>query len=393
VEIYILDNLLRRISVFDKFESLIWTERFQDIGDFELDLKSTLENRSQFLPGTKLAINESYRVMTVEAVEDTTDDDGKQMLKVAGTSLENMLADRIAKENPTDLEVEPTWDITDTPGSIARTMFKRICEDGSFNTADKIPFLMPQAVLGPLSHGTIPEESSEIKWSQAPDGLLTVIKNVLSPYDLGFRLYRNFDTSQLYFDVYSGDDRTTRQTTFPPVVFATNLETLQNTTELTTIQNSKNVAYVLAQGQTPQIVLDENVDPDIEGFERRVLAVTVDLADDDPDPTGTMIQAGQQALRENRGQALFDGEVNQYSQFKYGIDYQLGDIVEMRNVDGIISYKRVTEQIFVSDNQGERSYPTLAEDFFAGVDTWIAWNTKTTVWEDFDSEMTAWADM
>jgi hypothetical protein len=35
----------------------------------------------------------------------------------------------------------------------------------------------------------------------------------------------------------------------------------------------------------------------------------------------------------------------------------------------------------------------LAEDFFAGVDTWIAWNTKTTVWEDFDSEMTAWADM
>jgi hypothetical protein len=48
MEVFILDSLLRRSQVVDKFESLIWTERFSEIGDFELDLKSTLEARGQF---------------------------------------------------------------------------------------------------------------------------------------------------------------------------------------------------------------------------------------------------------------------------------------------------------------------------------------------------------
>lgn len=50
--------------------------------------------------------------------------------------------------------------------------------------------------------------------------------------------------------------------------------------------------------------------------------------------------------------------------------YELGDIVEMRDNDGAGNYMRVTEQIFVHDSEGERSYPTLIIDSYIVTNTW-----------------------
>jgi hypothetical protein len=43
MEVYILDSLLRRTEVVDQFESCIWTERFSEHGEFEIDIKSTID--------------------------------------------------------------------------------------------------------------------------------------------------------------------------------------------------------------------------------------------------------------------------------------------------------------------------------------------------------------
>lgn len=388
MEVYILDGLLRRTAVFDKFESLVWTERWRESGDFELDLKSTLENRSQFLVGSHLAINESYRVMKIESVEDGLTSEGKQALKVKGRSLEAILDDRVAKYSMSHLVAEPKWVITDTPAEVARTMFDHICRaPGGLSAADVIPFLQSGTIFPPE---TIPESTTPIRWEQEPASLYSAIHEICNLYDLGFRLVRNFDTSQLYFNIYTGNDRTTRQTVLRPVVFAPGFDNLQNTTEFNTIEKSKNVAYVFSD-EGYVVVYGEDVDPLTQGFDRRVISVRVNIDDDDPDPNARMIQAGEEALRNARASSIFDGELNQYSEYKYGVDYDLGDLTEMRNKDGIITYKRVTEQIFVSDAEGERSYPTLALDMFADVNTWIAWSNKLKTWSEFTTE--EWEDM
>lgn len=388
MEMYILDGLLRRTQVVDKFESLIWTERWHEVGDFEIQLKSTLENRSRFLVGTHLAINNSYRVMTVETVEDTVGENGKELLKVSGRSLEALLQDRVAKETMSDLSVEPKWVLTDTPGNVARTMFDHVCRaPAALHPDDAIPFLQPGSIFTP---GAIPEVTTPIQWEQSPDSLYNAIRNICVLYDLGFRLVRNFDTSQLYFDIYSGNDRTTRQTDLSPVVFAVRLDSIQDTTEFNSIQKSKNVAYVFSEhGQA--VVYGENVDPDVSGFDRRVIVVNATVDPDDPDINGVLIQAGNEALLANRAVSIFDGEVSEYTNYTYNVDYDLGDLVELRNKDGVITYKRVTEQIFVADANGERAYPTLALDLFAGENTWLSWTNKNTVWEDFTTEY--WSDM
>ena len=397
MELYVLDSLLRRTEVIDKFETLVWTERFSEVGDFELDLKSTLENRRLFTKGTLLAINESYRVMKVETVEDSTKDTGETTLKITGFSIEDVLRNRVAKKSLSDTTTEPSWDFgiyedfpQTLPVDIANAMFDHICRDGALDLTDKIPFLMPGSIF-PAS--TIPEPTVPILWSQSPDFLYNAMKAVLDPYTLGFRLVRNFDTSQLYFDIYAGDDRTSRQTVLSPVIFSAALDNIQNTTEYTTVAGSKNVAYVFSP-EGFKVVFGENVDPDVEGFERRVIVVNAsDITADTPDVDAAMLQRGLEELNANRGQSLFDGEINQYSEYKYGVDYNLGDLVEMRNKDGIISYKRVTEQIFVSDEQGDRSYPTLYADIFAGENDWLSYNTKPTVWLDYDADSTAWGDL
>jgi hypothetical protein len=64
-------------------------------------------------------------------------------------------------------------------------------------------------------------------------------------------------------------------------------------------------------------------------------------------------------------------------------------VVETRNADGVTNNMRVTEQIFVSDQEGERAYPTLTLNTFINTGSWLSWlNNKT--WSELTDE--EWAD-
>ena len=71
MDIYTLDDQFRRRDIIDRFESMIWTERYSTAGEFELLIQATRENRSLFAVDTNIAINKSYRCMTVKNVEKT----------------------------------------------------------------------------------------------------------------------------------------------------------------------------------------------------------------------------------------------------------------------------------------------------------------------------------
>lgn len=392
MEIYTLDSMLRQVEVVDRFESLIWTERFSSAGDFELVLNSTPTYRSLFTPGTWLALNESFRCMKVETSEDTRDTDGKRLLKVSGPSIElPLLDDRVAFNAKNNLTANPKWTITDTPAAIARKVFNDICVTGILDVDDIIPFITAVAIL---PDDTIPEPTDVITVEIEPDTVYNIIKNICETYDLGFRMLRNYNLSQLAFDIYAGSDRTSQQTVLPAVIFSPDLENLTNTKRLETISGAKNIAYVYSNLGFQEVVATD-VDPAVSGFERHVLVVKMDDFDAGT-PTATvtamMQQKGREELYKARAFLGFDGEVTQNSQYKYGVDYQLGDLVEEHGEDGMSSIVRVTEQIFVSDSEGDRSYPTLSIRSNVTQGSWLSEGTK--VWLDYDSELTTyWSSM
>lgn len=388
MEVYTLDPLLRRERIIDKFESMIWTERWQVMGDFKLTIESTQDFRKLLPTGTRLAINESHRVMEVETYEDITDDDGRKLLKISGRSIEKILLDRVAKDTMGSLTADPKWVLEgNTPAATARIMYRDICEYAQLDAGDSLPVSLGDPALFPGS--TIPEPTEPIRWEQEPAYLYDAISSVCEKYDLGMRMYRVFDTGELYFQIYTGIDRTTSQTLYKPVIFAAEFDNLKNTTEMSSIAYAKNVAYVFSNlGSRKVYPLD--VDPGISGFPRRVLFLKVD---DFPEGTTTasanavMDQKGKEALAQSRSFSAFDGEIAQTSSYKYGVDYQLGDLVELRNVDRVTNKMRVSEQIFVSDNQGDRSYPTLTINQFVTPGSWLAWNPQQS-WSGVDDAVT-----
>lgn len=379
MDLYVLDSLLRRRDVVDEYESLIWTERFSSTGDFALEVKSTRTSRTLFVEGALLAIRDSHRVMVVENISNATDAEGRAILKVSGLSLESILQSRVARNSLANLAVEPTWNITGKPGDIARKIFDDICVRGTLNLGDKIPFIQPGTIF---PADTIAEPQGSIAVQLSPKTVYDTIKEICDAYDLGFRLVRNLDTSQLYFNIYAGNDRTTRQRTKDPVIFALDYHNLKSTNEFTSIEKAKNTAYVLSERGTA-VVYGERVPSDVDGFDRRVLLVTAQNIDANTvDVQGALVQQGREALAKSRSFTAFEGEVSQRSQYVYGKDYILGDVVEVRSTDGVVAYKRVSEQIFVSDGEGEKSYPTFSMNSFIAANTWLA-QPKNKVWQDF----------
>jgi hypothetical protein len=142
LEVYTLDPLLRRTELFEDHESLIWTERYKQYGDFEMHIASTRRARGLLLVDTLLAMDKSRRVMKIESVEDFTDDENRQMLTVKGRSIEVLMYDRVAKESLDDLTTSPKWTISGlTPTATARKIFHDICVTGVLSSYDIIPFI------------------------------------------------------------------------------------------------------------------------------------------------------------------------------------------------------------------------------------------------------------
>lgn len=379
MEVLILDKLLRPIDVVDTFESMIFAERRKELGDFELVTLSTPANKKRFVPNTWITIDKSRRIMKVETVEETTDDDLRNILKIKGQEITKILLQRAALKAITG-GVAPVWMIADQPADIMRYIFRQICVLGTVTPDDIIPFIQDGETQYPAS--TIPEPADTILWEQKPDSVFAAEKELADIFDLGFRLYRDLNnTSELYFDVYAGSDRTTAQSTNTPVVFSYDMENLQNTRELNDISQEFNVVqvvYIFTDETETEVALtvevfdSEGIPP--QGFDRKTKVLTItSIPEEVTDIPAFLIRAGMDELMKSRPIGAFDGEVSKNSQYVYETHYFLGDVVELRSSTGATAYMVVEEYIFVQDMQGERSYPTFTTRKFIDPGTWASW--------------------
>ena len=96
MNIYVLNEDYEETFVIDTYESFIWTERFAELGEFELKMEDNRDVRSRLVRGTLLAIRESRRIMVVEDVIEDRNDSGTSHYTYKGPSFENILFDRVA---------------------------------------------------------------------------------------------------------------------------------------------------------------------------------------------------------------------------------------------------------------------------------------------------------
>lgn len=388
MELFILDDLFRRITLIDTFESFIWTERFQAEGDFEMKLASNRTNKSIFKVGSWVSMNKSYRVMQIRKVVDVTEADGQAYLRVSGRSLEGLLRDRVAMQSFYVGEPPEGWKLEKTPVEIARQLFHDVCVTGILNVKDIIPNVTEGVPPWPSN---LPYSTTPVSAMVSPTNLYDAIVQICGTWEMGFRLLRLNDDINLSWDVYSGSDRTSGQSLLPAVIFSPQLDNFSNISEVLTIEDTKNVAYVLGAAKVLE-VYPEDAPPTISGVNRNVLIVDAkDInAIDFPNVDAALTQRGLEALAAHRSFQGFDGEVRQDSGYLYQRDYFLGDLVELRQGTGSSNTMRVTEQIFVSDGEGERMYPTLQIQQYVDLGSWFA-RDPTQNWVSLDANPTTWS--
>jgi hypothetical protein len=397
MELYILDESLKRTAILSSFTTMIWTEKYSDIGDFEMTLAP--ENSPEELKvGTFLYLDASDRVMRVKNITKETDENGGQTVKVLGEGLEAVLKDRANQPAVMTYYTPPAFTggppaqtlvLTDKPADIIRTLFNDICRNNTINVEDNIPGINPGGDV--TWSGMMAEPDDIVEHRVELEDLFTTIKNIADIYMLGFGIFRTDEDGTLYFGVWPGRDCTSLQSDRDPIIFGENFVELTKGLELTSSENYKNVAYVFAKNGS-YMVFESTYAEMQEGLDRRVLIVNatdIELAAG-VDLDAALLQRGKEELAKHNILYGFDGQLPTETGYVYKTDYFLGDLVEQRGTNGVINFLRVSEQIFTIDENGESSYPTFTVYLSLTAEEWLA-IPAVKVWDDYVDEV--WDDV
>lgn len=116
--IYLVDNgTLNEIKIIDNFVSFIWTDRFNDYGDFELVIPEEDFDPNLYKKERLIAINDNDRYMIIETI--TIDDvkesgrENKVTYTIKGRGVESLLERRtVDKPYMINLSADPLPDVT-----------------------------------------------------------------------------------------------------------------------------------------------------------------------------------------------------------------------------------------------------------------------------------------
>lgn len=352
VELYLLNESFEKIAVIDKYKSFIWTERYNDLGDCEIEL-SDHSLKDIFKKDYYLSKAGSDQLMIIDEFQgDTSLDEGKS-LRVSGHSSEKVL-DR-------------------------RVIWERITYSGPLQGF--VRTIMNQNVIDPLMDGRrIPgfgfAYNSDMEKSYSisvvdliGDNVYDTIKSSCDLYDVGFRnRFNGYDGFSL--QLYNGTDRSSVQSANNIVTLSPKIENLKNISFVDSNADFKNVVYVVADN-TEYL---ENLMPDqdaemayltasvgnVSGIDRRETYLSVDLSENRYANKQIFLnQQGRLALKEYSDKVLYSGEYQETDTFKINEDFFLGDIVQMVDDYGNESRVRVSEVIYSEDDTGYTVYPTL----------------------------------
>lgn len=347
-------------KLIEGYDSLIWTERFNTIGDFEIQTGDINKFLTLLPEGLPISLRESNQVMVVETHRIVRKKNTGAKLIIKGRSFESILDRRVAVKSMT---TGGEWVVNaKIPSDVAHYIIAQICVNGILDAGDIFPsaqvqFPTPADYLtstGPTRAFTVPRGNlldavinllhTEAKFdaSTTPDTPAVV------PH--GIRAIRPSSSgTAVAIEIYTGTDRTAT------VYFDATRDLLDDGEYLFSKVGSATDAYILGNGASIKMSKTSTAKT---GLDRRVILV------DGTQAPGTGTDAlkahGETSLAEARETAMFDGSINQdVSPYAYGVDYNLGDIVKLVGDYGLVENARVTEYIRSEDATGFKSYPTL----------------------------------
>ena len=348
MELFVLNADFESIAVIDTYESMIWTDRYNAYGDFEIYFAMD-ENLLEYIKEDYyLWLKDSEHSMIIEDIKIDADTEEGNRLIVTGRSLESILERRII------------WGQRIFSGNLQNAIQTMLNENIiSPSVADR---KITNFVFVPSTDSKI--TSLTIDNQYTGDDLYTVIKGLCEENNIGFKIVLT-DDNQFAFSLYAGADRSYDQTENPYVVFSPNFENIINSNYFSSKAGYRNVTLVAGEGEGAS--RKTTVVGSASGLDRRELFTDArDISSDTED--GTLSDAeyiaqlrtkGLKNLADHMITTAFEGEVEVTRLFKYGEDFFIGDIVQIANEYGNENSAYISELIISNSDEGLSIYPTF----------------------------------
>lgn len=348
MELLVLNTNFEAVGIVDSFESLIWTERYNGYGDFEVCLPVNDEMLSLLQEDYYLWINESTWVMIIEDLKITTDAENVNRLIVTGRSIESILDRRII------------WDQTILTGDFQTGILKLLNENViSPSISDRtIANFIFEASTDPL----ITDLTIDAQFTRP--NLYESIQALCVANNVGFGITLSA-TNQFVFKLYAGADRSYDQIVNPYLVFSPNFDNILNSQYAKSKKSSRTLTVVAGEGEG--IDRKTTVVGSGTSLARRELytdARDLSMKTDggymsDADYLAQLVQRGTEDLSKYIVQQAFEGQADTTNMFTYGEDFFLGDVVQIDSGYGISAKSRVMELIRSQSTTGIEVYPTF----------------------------------
>ena len=232
MDLMVLDRDLNAIAVVDTYNSLIWTDRYQECGDFELYMPMSTEVLSYIKQDNYLWNKESEHLMIIEKLLIESDVEDGARLTVTGRSLESILDRRVV------------WGLKTISGSLQNGI-KALLDENVINPTDpnrKIPNFVFEASDDPEI------EAMAIETQYTGDNLYDVIQKICFERGMGFKVTPN-ENKQFVFKLYIGADRSYSQSQYPYVVFSPDFENIISSNYMESKSSLKNVTLIGGEGE------------------------------------------------------------------------------------------------------------------------------------------------
>lgn len=330
----IYDQNVMQIGVIDTYESLIWTKRYNETGDFKVTIP--LKNKiPEFISLDHfVTLSEDYEdgyYMIIETIEVDQDAESGNTLTISGRSLEALLERRIV------------WDKMTYSSKSTESIIKDLIEKS---------FILPSVSDRKIANFTYESPNSDLVFPLTDaeyngEDLLDIIPVLCSENHCSMSV--RYLNGKFVYKTYAGTDRSHDQTETDEVLYSADFDSLVSSNYLESIKNYKNVIQVVDSTGNKKMVVGSS-----SGINRREYRAT-------PENVTNQVSLkayGNKVLYLNRKSAILDG-VAVNDAYIYGKDVFVGDVVQFKNDYGIESKSRITEYIYSEDVSGINNYPSF----------------------------------
>ena len=335
MEIRFYDSDMNFIGVMENQVSLIWTRKYYEPGKARLFAPLTEENERLTRKGNLIWKRGSKEAAVIEdrVLDDTT---LPATIEVTGRFLSSYMDRRL---------IRPKVTFSGYVEVAMRTLLSGVVE-------------IPRVELGTLNNFT-----DTVSFQATYKNLLTYQEKLSKCSDIGFRFRPDFSAKKIYFETYKGKDRSRSQSTNSRVIFSERYDNLNGIIYRENDQLLKNVVYIGGEGEgSERTVVSYG---DATGLDRRELFVDArDITRDEgmtqEQYEAKLLQRGREKNTEYQESKSINCITDADANFKYGVDYDLGDIVTVEKKRwGISVDYRITEIEEVYEQGGVKISPTF----------------------------------